>query len=199
MPAAAESAVRDYLVALKDPAALRDDDSIADIQRRIDETDDHVERLLLRQQRLDAESPSLERYEEQFVAHAKEWAAEQGVSASALADEGVPLQVLRRAGFSVRGRGRAPAQRGRRSTRRRVSAEDIRESIPKGKFTIKDVQEASGASAAVVRRVVQEQVDAGEVSVVGPDRSRGGPGRSPIVYERKAKKTRRARKAKSAS
>lgn len=184
---AAETAVRNYLTALKDPAQLQDQDKISDLENRIEKTDDHLERVLLRQELLEAQTPTLERFEEGFVTHARNWADQQGVGVDAFAEEGVPPQVLRRAGFTVRGgrgsatrRGRAAASRGRT----RVSAEQIRQAIPKGTFTVKDVQGRSGASSAVVRRVIQEEVEAGNVSVVGTDPDHVGPGRSPTLYKR---------------
>jgi hypothetical protein len=183
-------AVRDYLVALRDPAALRDDAAIADVRTRLDRSDDGVERVQLRQQLLDLERPAPEQYEDAFVEHSKAWADQAGISGDAFVAEGVPADVLRRAGFSVRtsGRGRG---RGRRTaaarvtrTRGRVSADEIRAAIPSGAFTVKDLQERSGASAAVVRRVIQEQVTAGQLTRHGADPSHTGPGRAPSVYQR---------------
>ena len=48
MPKAQDAAVRNYLTALRDPAALRADDAIADLQTKIDQTDDELQRLQLR-------------------------------------------------------------------------------------------------------------------------------------------------------
>lgn len=186
--APAEQAVRTYLTALKDPSSLRDDDMIAKLERELEQTDDQVERVKLRQQLLDAQSPSVEQHEEAFVAHAKQWAQEQRVTAEAFEREGVPPAVLRKAGFSVRGtRGQSRSRSQDRSTKRRsrVSAEEVRKAIPRGTFTIKQVEEACGASPAVVRRVVQEVVDAGQVTALGPDPDHSGPGRAPVLYRKK--------------
>jgi hypothetical protein len=98
----------------------------------------------------------------------------------------VPAAVLRRAGFSVRGadgRGRGRG-RSRQTRRTRVSAEQVREALPKGTFSTKDVQEAIGASPAVVRRVLREEVEAGRVSNEGADPDHQGPGRAPTRYRR---------------
>jgi hypothetical protein len=152
-----EDVVRSYLTALRDPAALRDDEAITEIEQKIEATDDEIERLKLRQQLLDAKAPSLERFEAEFITHAKAWADEHGVTAEAFASEGVPTGVLRRAGFRVGGRGRAPrAASGGTGTRKRtrVTSDEVRAAIPKGTFTIKTLQEKSGASPAVVRKVV---------------------------------------------
>lgn len=183
----AESAVRTYLQALKDPLSLRNDDEIADLEGRLESSGDQVQRVLLRQKLLDARAPSVDQYEAAFVKHAKAWADDQGVSASAFAAEGVPAHVLRRAGFRVRGgRGRAATTRRRTTgTRTRVSSEEVRNSIPaKGTFTIKQLEELSGASTGVVRKVVQEELGAGKLKEAGADPDHKGPGRAPVLYRR---------------
>ena len=189
MTKAQQAAVRNYLTSLRDPSALRDDDAIADLHSKLDQTHDDVERLKLRQQLLDLQNPPLDRYEGAFVEHTKSWADDSGVTADAFAAEGVPAAVLRRAGF--RGVTNGGTRRTHRTTarastgRRRVSADEVRAAIPStGAFTVKDVQEASGASAAVVRRVIGEEVDAGSVTDDGPDPDHTGPGRAPTVYQR---------------
>ncbi len=110
------------------------------------------------------------------------------VSERAFLDEGVPPKVLRKAGFRNVGRTATKSTgaraTGARTTRTRVSADQVRAAMPKGKFTIKDVQDASGASPAVVRRVVDEEVEAGNVTEFGPDPEHSGPGRAPTVYSR---------------
>ena len=180
--------MRNYLISLRDPSALRDDDAIADLHSALDQTDDDVERLKLRQQLLDLQDPPLEQYEAAFVEHAKAWADDSGVTADAFIAEGVPAGVLRRAGF--RGVTNGGTRRIRRAAarattvRRRVSADEVRAAIPAGTFTVKDVQEVSGASAAVVRRVIGEEVDAGNFTDQGPDPDHAGAGRAPTVYQR---------------
>lgn len=190
MASTQETAVRNYLLSVRDPEALRDEDTIADLKNKLEQSDDELERLQLRQQLLDIESPSLERYEDGFVEHAKDWAERTGISADAFLAEGVSRSVLRRAGFrgvgggGRRRGGRATTTRATGATRTRVSADEVRAAIPSGTFTVKDLQEHSGASAAVVRRVINEEVDAGNVTVEGPDPDHTGPGRAPIVYRR---------------
>ncbi len=186
MAARAEEAVRSYLTALKDPSALRDDDVIRDLEARLDSTDDQLERVVVRQQLLDAQSPSIERFEDDFVTHAKAWADEHGVSSSAFADEGVPADVLRRAGFKVGAGGRRGAGRGRAAgTRKRVTVDEVRAAIPRGTFTVKMLQERSGASPAVVRKVISEELAAGTITEEGTDPDHTGPGRSPVLYKKK--------------
>ncbi len=188
MASTQESSVRNYLLSIRNPSALRDDSAIATLNSKLEESTDELERLQLRQQLLDAESPALERYEDAFVEHAKQWAERTGISADAFLAEGVPAAVLRRAGFrgvgAGRRRGAATRSTGTRTTTRsRVSSDEVRAAIPSGRFTVKDLQERSGASAAVVRRIIQEEVESGNVSDEGADPDHSGPGRAPNVYK----------------
>lgn len=182
----AEKAVRDYLVSLREPSSLRDENLIARLQKQLDESDDELERLHLRQQIIEADTPNMDAYEEAFTTHAKAWAEKTGVSDKAFLAEGVPAAVLRKAGFRGVGSGRSRRAdtRGNGASRKRVSADEVRQSIPKGTFTVKDVQQSSGASSAVVRRVINEEVDAGNVTEAGPDPDHAGPGRAPTLYKR---------------
>jgi hypothetical protein len=176
-----ETAVRTYLTALRDPSSLRDEEMVATLQSQLENASDELERLRLRQQLLDLESPSIQRYEDDFITHAKAWAEEAGISPKAFEAEGVPAGVLRKAGLASTGRGR----RGRRSgTRTRVTVDQVRAAIPRGTFTIKTLQEASGASPAVVRKVVQEELAGGRLKDQGPDPDHRGPGRSPTLYKK---------------
>jgi len=183
---AQEEAVRDYLTALKDPASMVDEQRVHDIEHRLQETDDQIERVKLQQELQEVRNPSLEQFEERFVTHAKEWADRHGITAAAFRAEGVSDTTLRRAGFPVGGRGRAGRRTRKQTTPRkqRVSAEDVRAAIPQGTFTVNDVVRASGGSLAVARRVVREEVEKGTVTEHGPDPSHSGPGRAPILFER---------------
>jgi hypothetical protein len=182
-----EHAIRNYLTVLNDPAALHTSD-VGELQAEISGTGDPIERLRLRGKIERLKNPDSSKYEDAFVKHAKAWATENGVTAGAFRAEGVPPAVLRKAGFAVRGDGRRKRTRGRRSTatrRTRVNVQQVRKAIPRGKFTVKDVQEASGASAAVVRRIIQEEIQAGNVTDAGPASDHEGPGRAPTIYQRK--------------
>ena len=186
MATSAETAVRSYLVALKDPSALRDEGSLTDLQSQLNQATDSITRLELRQRIMDAEEPKLEQYEADFITHAKEWAEEHGISSKAFLAEGVDVSVLRRAGFSLPGRSRgASTSRGSRPrTRSRVTTAEVRAAIPKGRFTVKQLQQRSGASPAVVRKAVLEEITEGTVKEVGTDPEHRGPGRAPVLYER---------------
>ena len=94
------------------------------------------------------------------------------------------LKVLRKAGFSISG-GRGSSTSSRRSSGKRVSSDEVRAAIPARELTAKELREKSGASPAVVRKVIGEEVDAGTVTEVGQDPNHSGPGRAPILYEKK--------------
>ncbi|MDQ3528930.1 MAG: hypothetical protein M3425_03110, partial [Actinomycetota bacterium] len=64
------------------------------------------------------------------------------------------------------------------------TVDEVRAAIPKGAFTVKALQGASGASPAVVRKVVQEEVGAGRLKEQGTDPDHQGPGRAPTLYKR---------------
>ena len=129
---------------------------------------------------MDLESPSVEQHENEFVTHARAWAEEQGITAAAFEAEGVPSQVLRKAGLAPTTRGR---QR-RTGKRSRVTVAEVRAAIPRGSFTIKTLQELSGASPAVVRKVVTEELGGGQLKEIGPDPDHRGPGRAPTLYKK---------------
>jgi hypothetical protein len=182
----AETAVREYLVALKDPSALRDDSTLTDLRTQLDEATDTISRLELRQRIMDVESPSLQRYEEAFVTHAKAWADERQITVKAFAAEGVQPSVLRRAGFAVAGRARGIGRSSSRTgpARTRVTTQEVRSGIGKKPFTVKQLQESSGASPAVVRKVVQDELAEGRLTEAGKDPDHRGPGRAPVLYKR---------------
>jgi hypothetical protein len=181
-----EHAVRNYLLALKDPTALRDDEELRVLKDKLDATADPLERVRLHEQLRQSQQVDPAAFEDAFVKHAKAWAKAEGISPDSLRAEGVDPAVLRKAGFTVRGRGARKTAR-KRTTRIRVSAEEIRKAIPRGKFTTRDVAEASKASVATVRNVVQEMVQQGKLEEVKPDEAHQGPGRAPKTYRRKPK------------
>lgn len=178
-----EAAVRNYLQALKDPESLRDDKTINDLEKRIGSTDDPLERVKLRAQLEQAQRIDPSAYEDGFIAHAKEWADQHGVTAESFKAEGVSDDVLARAGLDGARRRRRTATGGRR---RRVSRDDVRNAIRQHKsFTLPQIQSKTGASRETVRAVIKELLNAGEVETAGTDESHTGRGRAPTAYERK--------------
>ena len=192
MASGPENAVRNYLAALKDPNSLRDENAIEAVRKELAGADDPIERLRLQDQLSKLESPSLESYEDEFVVHAKAWADANSISVNAFLAEGVDPSVLQRAGFDVRARARGRGRRrGRPRTapvaatpRKRVTSDEVRAAIPRTAFTAKMLQERSGASPAVVRKVINEALESGLVVEQGRDPDHTGPGRAPMLYKR---------------
>ena len=178
-----ETAVRDYLTALTDPSALRDDQAIKKLEDKLAKTTEPIERVVLRQQLIDAQRVDPSELEEAFVKHAKAWAEKHGVSEQALRDEGVPPRALRAAGFTVRGRGRAAKKVARRG-RARVSADDIRNKLKAKRtdFTVSNIAEDTGAAPATVRKVIGELIEAGELQETGERQE--GRGRAAKTYKK---------------
>jgi hypothetical protein len=179
-----ETSVRDYLTALKNPSALRDESAAKKLEEKLAKTTDPVERVTLQQQLLDAQKVDMQGLEAAFTKHAKAWADAHGVTAQAFRDEGVPPRVLRSAGFTVRGGGRATTKaRGQR--RERIPAEEIRKRIKakKSEFTVADIAQDTGASTATVRKVVNQLLEAGELHETGQRAQ--GRGRAATTYNKK--------------
>lgn len=186
MATKAETAVRDYLASLKGPGALVDDDRVAALRQQLQQTDDQMQRVQIQQQLLDAQSPATDSLVEDFVTHARSWADKRGISAQAFLAEGVPARVLRRAGFRVP-RAAAPGQgqrRPRRQARGRVTRQQVAAAIPDRLFTVAELQKLSGASPAVVRTVVRQQLQTGALTDAGADPAATGRGRAPARYRR---------------
>ncbi len=181
MTAAAETAVRNYLLWLRDPESLRDENAISDLRSKVDAATDPVEELRLRSELRRASEVDGTSYRNEFVAQARSWAEENGVSLEAFREMGVPNSDLRDAGLagSPNVRGVAGGNTGRRT---RVSPEAIRASVPSGTFSARDLEAASGASTATVRKVINSMIDDGQLIDLGPDPQWGGRGRAPVLY-----------------
>ncbi len=178
-----ETAVRDYLTALKEPAGLRDEQAIKRLESKLDKATDPVERLELRQRLLDAQRVDTSELEAAFVKHAKAWADKHGVTGQALRDEGVPPKVLRAAGFTVRGAARGAKKTTKRRAPR-VSAEQIRNKIKakRAEFTVADIANDTGAAVATARKVIGDMLQAGELQEAGERQE--GRGRAAKTYQK---------------
>jgi hypothetical protein len=107
-------AVKRYLEALGNrrpgrpvtPERLRE--RIADLGARIEDEQDLLKALEMRQQRIDAEvtlakveaAEDMSHLEDAFVKHAKAFSERKGISYSAWRQSGVPAEILRRAGIA---------------------------------------------------------------------------------------------------
>lgn len=177
-----EQAVSNYLAYLRDPESIIDHARVQELTDALEQTTDPLERLRLRQELEQAQTADEAAVREAFVTHAQAWASEHGVSASAFEAEGVPADVLREAGLMPRSTRRRP---GRRVSR--VGADDVRMAIPKRKgstFTIPSLAEKTGASVATARKVVKDELLAGNIVERGSETDHKGRGRPPTLYAR---------------
>lgn len=178
---AQEDAIRAYLQYLQDPSSIIDADIINEFEGKLAAATDPIERVALRQQLKQARTGDQTAVRDGFVTHAKAWAEDHGVSASAFESEGVPRDVLTEAALAPK-RGRRP-----RTRSSRVTAEDVRKALPRKKtqgVTVNSLAAKTGASVGTVRTVVKEEVDAGRLEDAGPDPDHSGPGRAPTIYKK---------------
>lgn len=174
-----QDAVRNYLTALANPAALQDESKLNELEEAIANTDDVLERLRLKAEAKRLSDVKPEDYEDGFVKNAKDWAQSNDVPVSVFVDEGVDAAVLKRAGFDVS----VPKKSG--GTRTRVSSDTVSEHARSldGEFTYKDVEDATGASPATVRKVLTG-LESDGVLTSRDDPGHDGRGRPAKVFSR---------------
>ncbi|QGG95001.1 helix-turn-helix domain-containing protein [Actinomarinicola tropica] len=188
----AEDAVRRYLSWITDPGSVRDEALIAELERKIADASDPIEKIHLASDLHRARQVDGSSLRREFLAVARRWADAQGIVPEAFLELGVPAEDLRHAGFDVG----APMGRraevgtvdrpGRATGRRapRASVEDIRAGARSfdGPFTIADLRDRVGGSPATVRKALEAMVEAGEVRNLGAADDWPGPGRPPHRY-----------------
>jgi DNA-binding transcriptional ArsR family regulator len=183
-----EEAVRRYLAFLADPAAARDDDRIADLEGRLGETADPIEKIKIASELYRAQNVDGSEYRDGFVAEAKAWAEENGIVSEAFLQLGVPIEDLREAGFEVgrRPRGGERPAVGGRSRAPRVSVEEIRDTALRvsGPFTVSELRALVGGTPATVRKALDGLLEDGRLVDLGPDKDWSGRGRAPHLYRR---------------
>ena len=186
----AEEAIRRYLTFLDDPSKLRDE---GEVQRRtvaVLEAQDPIEKLKALALLEKASAIDDQALRVAFVAAAKAWADEHGVSVKAFRELGVPVEVLTEAGFEVppdaRRRTARTAVTGEGGERRRtgVTSAVIKEATLTftEPFTIAEVMAKAGGSPLTVRKAVEDLVKEGTVERRGPVPGYAGRGRAPIQY-----------------
>lgn len=176
-----EQAVRTYLQFLKDPDLVRDHAAIAEATQISQQAEDPLEQLkaLSALQALESVDGSV--YLADFVSHAAGWARDNNVTPEAFMQLGVPTDVLADAGLIESPRPPAVASKKRRT---RVSPEEVAAAIPSGSFTIAELEAASGASTATVRKVIAEMTEAGSLRDLGPKEDHSGRGRAPLLFRK---------------
>lgn len=174
-----EVAVRSYLQWLEDPDSVRDHAAIAEATSAASNAADPLDRLRALSALQALEAVDGDSFRAGFVDNAASWARENGVTTEAFVTIGVPNDVLVDAGLlESRGTSGPPL----RKRRTRISPDAVRAAIPTGSFTIAQLEQASGASTATVRKVIAEMTDAGTLRDLGPDQTHAGRGRAPLLF-----------------
>ncbi|MCU1451925.1 MAG: hypothetical protein JWN46_71 [Acidimicrobiales bacterium] len=182
-----EHAVRQYLTFLEDPTKLVDPNEVAALEAKVAEADDPIEKLLALSALERARVADGERAKLAFILHARAFADQHDVSASAFRRLGVPDDVLEAARLVTgdprqRGRLAAPPRTERRPQVPVTHIKDAALAID-GPFTLVEVSERAGGSPGSVRKAVDELVADGRVERLGPDPDHNGRGRAPLRYQ----------------
>jgi hypothetical protein len=183
----AESAIRNYLLFLEDPAKLIDHELIDQLQNKAKAATDPIQRLKAYSELERAKRTNDSAYKLDFILHAKTWAEANNVSAAAFRQLGVKDDVLKSAGLIAQDtrRARKMGTPDTHSGRSSISAETIKSHIRSlhGRFTLADIHAGVGGSPMTVRKGVQELVDDGAITRIGAMPEWSGRGRAPIVFE----------------
>ena len=153
--------VNKYLEYLEDETSIRDEKAIAAAEAKVDDAATSADRLiaLSELERLQDGDPS--ELIASFVSVARQWGRENNVTVGAWKALHVPDDVLAQA--KITGYGQATKS----APRARVSAATVKAAIPSGDFTVSDVADATGATAATVRNVIGELLQTKVVKEVG--------------------------------
>lgn len=194
MASEAETAVRSYLDALAAPTTPKrivDKEAVRHLQAQIKATDDVIEQLrlhaALEEERQGRVEPEVDRaaLEAGFVAVAKAWADDEGITATAFRALRVPDEVLTKAGFELPEG--APPRRPSTATRApRLALAEVRAAIAELPHTwrLSDLAERIDRDTNTTRNYVGKLVDEGSVTVLGDDPDHSGRGRAPKLYAR---------------
>jgi hypothetical protein len=188
-------AVRRFLEFLQHPESARDDAAIARIEAQLAQTTDVLSRLQLlseldRAKKVDG-APLLE----DFVKHARMWAAVNRVTVSAFRQLGVSPVVLAQAGFDLgngtiadrarKGKAATPsAPRAPRNPSASSASIAAWMTATRESFTLADAMAQAGGSLMTVKKVAQHLLDEGQLRSLGHIPTPGARGRAPERFER---------------
>ncbi|CAN5719389.1 hypothetical protein BH24ACT2_BH24ACT2_19220 [soil metagenome] len=185
----AEGAVRLYLMYLDDPTKLVDQTAVKKAEAAVGSAKDPLDRLQALATLERARQADGDLLRKDFVAHARTYAEDQDIPASAFREMGVPADTLAEAGFDMgtsrRRRRSAPTTAGR-SRAPRVPLDEIKSAVGSlsKRFTLSDLADAAGGgSPATLRKAVDELIADKRVTKIGPKEDHHGRGRAPTVYE----------------
>lgn len=156
------------------------------LKNQIRTTADPIEKLRLLAALEDEQAgrkPDRSAQEAVFVAEAKEWAAGEGIPASAFQALKVPDDVLRAAGFSISS-GRSTGATRTAGRARKIPMEDVQAAAASlgAKWKLGDLAVALDRDPATIRNYVNKLVADGSVKDLGDDPQHNGRGRAPKLY-----------------
>jgi len=187
MKAEAEDAIRRYLDALRQPSSLVDHQRISEIAQALEDADDPLERVRLRQALHHAAEPDFDALAAAFVRAVPDWIREHGDDARPFLMEGVPAGVARQAGLRVAGE---PARNNRSATRRRrpvrrLTYQGWLNRVPGEPFTVRQLGAAADMTSNAARVFITTALASGDLVEVGPaEDGPAQPGRIPMTYQR---------------
>lgn len=180
--------IRDYLNSLgQDNKPIVNKEAVKSLKADIKGTSDPIEKLRLMAQLESEEAgvvPDNSGLEAVFVAEAKDWAEEEGISVASFQALGVPDDVLRRAKFDVLTGGRKPSASITSSRKPRVPYETYKEAAIKlgSGWKVSDLGKAIDRDPGTATTYVKKLVADGVIKVVGDDPNHDGRGRAPKLY-----------------
>ena len=183
----AEAAVRQYLLWITAPDSLRDEGRVAELESTAAAASDPIEKLKALSALEDAKTVDGDRLRADFVAHARDYVAGEGIRVDAFRTMGVSDDVLRDAGLlgGPPSRSSAPSAARRPSGNRRMprlNLDDVEKAIPDGEFKLADLATAIDRETATTRNYLIRLVGDGKVTEVGEDAS--GRGKPAKIYRR---------------
>jgi len=182
MASTPEEIIDKYLRYLEDPASIVDEGRVAEAQKAVDAATSPTAKVIAISRMHKVRNADPAELIAEFASVAKAWGETNEVDPDAWKAMGVPTTVLVQAGI-VESHGRTPSA-GSAPRARRVSAQEVEAAIPDGPFTVKTVANASGATPATVKSVLDRLTADGTVKYLGKDTSFTGQGARPNLYEK---------------
>jgi len=182
-----EDGIRSYLGSIGSTSKpMVDREAVKSLKTQVRNTADPIEKLRLLAALEDERAgrmPDHSAHEAVFVAEAKAWAADEGISASAFQSLKVPDDVLRAAGFSVSSsRSTGSTRTGGRA--QKIPMEDVQAAARSlgAQWKLGDLAGALDREPATIRNYVNKLVADGSVKDLGDDPQHNGRGRAPKLY-----------------
>ena len=186
-----EDAIRTYLNSLGRPdRPVVDREAVNALKQQIKAESDPIEKAKLisaRDREMLGHMPDRSAEQAAFVEAALAWSEEAGVTGDALAEMGVPVSVLRQAGFDVVAKARPQGRAVRASSGQRSPAiplDDVAAAARKlgSGWKLSDLAAVLQREPMTVRNYINKLVEQRVIADLGDDPRHGGRGRAPKTY-----------------